>query len=205
MKAETLPPAVTDRLEYSQVVARKSKQGRVLVVCIAAVAMAAGACSSDDDPVDGTSTCDLLPLQRVATALALPGQNADDLTLTGNEYDPTFNGTRPDGDESGPLLNECLAGDPSVATFRVTALTQDTPPGTARDVVGGNCTDFATFPTSVDAIGGTCLEISTEARGRWGDQRIVVQLYWVSGREEADRTAATDIADEFAAAINSLS
>lgn len=169
-----------------------------LVALATGLAMSLSACTeTKPSPDDTTATCDLLPRDDVAAALALPGQSADDLQLTGGDFDPALDGTRPDGEESGPLVNECTAGDPSVATVRVTSLVDTSPAGTATEVVGNSCEDVEPFPDSIDAVGGTCLAVSTEARGRWDDSRITVQLYRVAGQQPTDRDAVTDIAQGF--------
>lgn len=170
-----------------------------LIALAAGLSLSVSACSDDEPaPVDDTTaTCDLLPRDAVAAALALPGQSADDLRLTGGDFDPTLDGTRPDGEESGPLVNECTAGDPSVATVRVTSLVDTSAVETAQDVVGTSCDELEPFPDTTEAVGGTCLAVSTEARGRWADSRITVQLYRVAGQQPTDRAAVINIAQGF--------
>lgn len=186
--------------------ARQLMRRGSLVAAVAGLVLPVAACTSGgDSQAETVSTCDLLPRTQVAAALALPGQSADDLELSGGDYDPKLDGTSPADAEIGPLFNECLAGDPSVATIRVTSLVQDAAAGTVQDVVGNQCSDLEPFPDAVDAVGGTCLGLSTEARGRWQDQRIVVQLYRVAGPQASDRTAVTEIAERYSQALANLS
>lgn len=174
--------------------ARKLTQ-RVAAAMAAGLLLTLAACngSSPDDEPEATSTCDLLPRQEVADALALPGQDADDLETTGTDYDPDSAG-------AGADANECTAGDPAVATIRVVSI-KATPKEVATDsdeeIVGTPCTDFEPLPDSVDAVGGTCLTVSTEVRGRWDDKRITVQLYRTAGKQPSDRDVVIDIADRF--------
>lgn len=177
-----------------------SRRGGVAVLA-AGLLLTLVACdgSSSDDTNEATSTCELLPRQEVADALALPGQDADDLETTGTEYDPESAG-------SGSDANECTAGDPAVATIRVVSI-KATPAEVAatsdEEIVGTPCTDFEPLPDSVDAVGGTCLTVSTEVRGRWDDKRVTVQLYRAAGKQPTDRDLVVDIADRFHAAAES--
>ncbi len=199
-----LDPAAARRL-LRQLWPTSLNHPRAVAPLAAGLLLSLMACSADEPATDETtSTCSLLPREEVATALALPGQSADDLELRGGDYDPTLDGTRTDSEESGPLLNECTAGDPAVATVRVTSLLDDSSAGSDQDVVGASCDEFEPFPDSVDAVGGTCLAVSTEARGRWGDQRILVQIYRASGQQASDRLIVADIAQRFAEAAASV-
>jgi hypothetical protein len=155
--------------------------------------------SSPDEKTEGTSTCALLPRQEVADALALPGQDADDLEMTGTDFDSDSAG-------AGPDANECTAGDPAVATIRVVSIkatAKEAATESDEEIVGTQCTDFEPLPDSVDAVGGTCLAVSTEVRGRWDDDRVTVQLYRAVGKQPSDRDVVIDIAARFHAASES--
>lgn len=173
---------------------------RSIAAAAATLVLLLSACDgSSPDDVEATSTCDLLPKDEVAAALALPGQDADDLELTGTDYDPASAG-------SGADANECTAGDPAVATIRAVSILA-TPDEKAtesdEEIVGTPCTDFEPLPESVEAVGGTCLTVSTEVRGRWDDKRVTVQLYRAKGKQPGDRDAVIDIAQRFHTATES--
>jgi hypothetical protein len=180
--------------------ARQLRGTGVVGLAVASLLLATAACDgSSDDPPEATSTCDLLPRDEVAAALALPGQDADDLEMSGTDFDPASAG-------AGADANECTAGDPAVATIRavsIKATSAENATESDEEIVGSPCRDFQPLPDSVDAVGGTCLTVSTEVRGRWGDDRVTVQLYRVAGEQPADRDTVIDIAQKFHDSVES--
>jgi hypothetical protein len=177
------------------VMARQLRRtGIVSLTAAVGVLFATAACGgSSDDAPRATSTCDLLPRDEVAAALSLPGQGADDLEMTGTEFDPTSAG-------AGADANECTAGDPAVATIRAVSIKATSAENASESdevIVGSPCRDFEPLPDSVDAVGGTCLTVSTEVRGRWDDDRVTVQLYRAAGEQPTDRDTVIDIAQRF--------